>query len=213
LVRELRSAGRPPTDPTRPARSASVSVRRRLGDRDACCSRSRTTSDLEIRRVRDSSSMSATSVSGRRTVSIFMGSSLYYDTVRRAIRMTVEPPRGMSTPAQGQVRFDVAQVLTGGPCRPTCGHARRGSRHGLQARIRVRHQRPASLAASCPIADQSSASPPRASSMTKRSWRRLASGIGTRRPSAAASPSRMSFAPSGAAKPAGSNFCSTICPP
>jgi len=49
------------------------------------------------------------------------------------------------------------------------------------------HVSPASLAASWPIADQSSLSPPWASKVRKRSRRMLASGSGTRRSSAAAS--------------------------
>src|ERR1700732_1125387 len=72
---------------------------------------------------------------------------------------------------------------------------------------------PASVAASRPIADQSSLSPPWASNVRNRSRRRLASGMGTRRSSAAASVRRISFWPSGAAKPAGSNFPSAISPP
>src|SRR5271169_526684 len=72
---------------------------------------------------------------------------------------------------------------------------------------------PASLAASRPMADQSSLSPPWASIVRNLSRRRLASGMGTRRSSAAASVRRMSFWPSGAAKPAGSNFPSMISPP
>ena len=53
-------------------------------------------------------------------------------------------------------------------------------------------------------------SPPRASSVRNRSCRTLANGIGTRSDSAAASVSRMSLCPNGAAKPAGSNSWSAI---
>ena len=53
------------------------------------------------------------------------------------------------------------------------------------------------------MADQSSRSPSCASSARKRSRNRLASGKGTRSSSAAANASRISFWPSGAAKPAG----------
>src|SRR2546429_10009728 len=62
---------------------------------------------------------------------------------------------------------------------------------------------PASCAARPPMADQSRLSPPCARSRRKRSCSRLASGIGTRRLSAACSASPMSLNPSGAAKAAG----------
>ena len=49
-------------------------IGRRRADPIASCSRSRTTSDFEILRSRDSASMSVTSGSGKRTVSVFIGS-------------------------------------------------------------------------------------------------------------------------------------------
>ena len=55
--------------------------------------------------------------------------------------------------------------------------------------------------------------PPRASRVRKRSRSRLATGIGTCSSSAAASTRRMSFCPSDAAKPAGSNCSPAISPP
>jgi hypothetical protein len=63
---------------------ASVAVGRRA-DPLASRSRSRTTSDFEILRPRDSASMSATSGSGKRTVSVFMR-ELYYIHVSDARR-------------------------------------------------------------------------------------------------------------------------------
>jgi len=66
-----RSPGRPSTDPTRSAMARSEVVRRRRR-RGASSNLSRTTSDFEIFRPRDSASMSATGRSGRRTVRVFM---------------------------------------------------------------------------------------------------------------------------------------------
>ena len=57
----------------------------RRADPLASLNRSRTTSDFEILRPRDSASMSATSGSGKRTVSVFMW-SVYYIPVSNARR-------------------------------------------------------------------------------------------------------------------------------
>ena len=48
----------------------------------AFCSRSRTTSDFDILRARDSATISSTSGSGRRTVSDFTGPVYYTDVIR-----------------------------------------------------------------------------------------------------------------------------------
>ena len=61
--------------------SSEAALFRRL--RGACSSRSRTTSDFETFRSRDSDSMSATNASGNRTVSVFM-ESVYYACGRLA---------------------------------------------------------------------------------------------------------------------------------
>jgi hypothetical protein len=58
----------------------SAGMLREREDRAGALRRSRITSDFETLRPRDSSSMSATSDSGSRTVSDFM-KKLYYDTV------------------------------------------------------------------------------------------------------------------------------------
>lgn len=68
----------------RSAMASSAGGGRRV-DPEASRSRSRTTSDFEILRTRDSASMSATSGSGNRTVSVFM-SVVYYVAVSDAIR-------------------------------------------------------------------------------------------------------------------------------
>ena len=64
---------------------------RRCADSLANWSRSRTTSDLEILRPRDSASMSATSGSGKRTVRVFMA-SVYYIRVSDTIQFSSERP-------------------------------------------------------------------------------------------------------------------------
>src|SRR5882724_4127896 len=69
------------------ALNEAVRCRRRRG---ASCSRSRTTSDFEILRPRDSASISATSGSGNRTVRVFMETA-YYMSGDDAIRGTAEP--------------------------------------------------------------------------------------------------------------------------
>src|SRR5439155_509317 len=80
----------------RSAMASSATGCRRV-DRLARCSRSRTTSDLEILRPRDSASMSATSGSGKRTVSVFM-KSLYYMSVRDARHRLSEGNASLATP-------------------------------------------------------------------------------------------------------------------
>ena len=69
----------------------------RRADLLASCSRSRTTSDLEILRPRDSASISATSGSGKRTVSVFM-KPLYYMSVRDARHRLSEGNASLATP-------------------------------------------------------------------------------------------------------------------
>jgi hypothetical protein len=73
----------------RMALNEAMRCRRRRG---ASWSGSRTTSDFEIFRPRDSSSMSATSGSGNRTVRVFMG-SVYYISGKHAIQPLREPSR------------------------------------------------------------------------------------------------------------------------
>ena len=68
----------------------------------------------------------------------------------------------------------------------------------------VAPQSPASSAARRAITDQSFSPWPRPTAVWKRSWTRLAIGMGTPAASAAASTSRTSFKPSEAANPAGS---------
>lgn len=70
FFRAGRSTGSPSTDPIRSAIGVKEAARRRLPG--ACSSRSRTTSDFEIFRPRDSASMSATNASGNHTVRLFM---------------------------------------------------------------------------------------------------------------------------------------------
>src|SRR6202165_858129 len=60
--------------------ASSDAVRRRRGE---TLRRSRTTSDFERLRPRDSASISATSASGSRTVSVFMGKIVLHDRHRR----------------------------------------------------------------------------------------------------------------------------------
>ena len=66
------------------------------------CSRSRTTSDLDILRSRDSTSISATSFSGRRTVRVFMY-VVYYAHDSRARRGWIKRDKkeGLSSLADG----------------------------------------------------------------------------------------------------------------
>ena len=76
-------AGKPSTEPTRSAIASSGAERFRAEPVAALCNRSRTTSDLEILRRRDSPSISATSRSGTRIVSVFIR-LLYYMTASSA---------------------------------------------------------------------------------------------------------------------------------
>ena len=84
--------------------------RRRRADAAAGRRRSRTTSDLDIPRARDSASISATTGSGRRTVRVFMAAGLYYVSasharrrvpvlVRSCIDADEAPPAALSTPS------------------------------------------------------------------------------------------------------------------
>src|SRR5689334_18303730 len=87
FLRAVRSVGKPSTEPMRSAMALRDVVRRRL--RGARSSLSRTTSDFEILRPRDSASMSATKGSGNRTVRVFMN-SVYYISDSSA-RQAAEP--------------------------------------------------------------------------------------------------------------------------
>src|SRR5947207_14617514 len=88
FLRAVRSVGKPSTEPMRSAMALRDVVRRRL--RGARSSLSRTTSDLEILRPRDSASMSATKGSGSPTVRVFMNSGYY---------ISDSPPRQTAEPA------------------------------------------------------------------------------------------------------------------
>src|SRR5438552_6413193 len=87
FLRAVRSVGEPSTEPMRSAMALRDVVRRRL--RGARSSLSRTTSDFEILRPRDSASMSATKGSGNRTVRVFMKSAYYLSD--SSARQTAEP--------------------------------------------------------------------------------------------------------------------------
>src|SRR5213592_1174971 len=87
FLRAVMSVGKPSTEPMRSAMALRDVVRRRL--RGARSSLSRTTSDFEILRPRDSASMSATKGSGNRTVRVFMNSAYYLSD--SSARQTAEP--------------------------------------------------------------------------------------------------------------------------
>src|SRR6267143_2941574 len=93
FLRAVRSVGKPSTEPMRSAIALRDLVRRRL--RGARSSLSRTTSDFEILRPRDSASMSATKGSGNRTVRVFMA-SVYYISDSSA-RQAAEPASLLTT--------------------------------------------------------------------------------------------------------------------
>ena len=96
---------------------ASVAGGRRA-DPLASRSRSRTTSDFEILRPRDSASMSATSGSGKRTVSVFM-CELYYIHVGDA-RRCIGAYESMIAIPLGE-RLSPARMQTNGST-PDSGH-------------------------------------------------------------------------------------------
>jgi hypothetical protein len=74
FVRALKSHGNESTEPIRSAiASSSAGCRRRRRERRAPVSRSRTTSDFDSLRRRDSASIWLTRASGNRTVNVFMG--------------------------------------------------------------------------------------------------------------------------------------------
>src|SRR5712691_12804670 len=76
FVRALKSRGSPSTEPTTSAMASSNAGRRRR-DPSPPVNRSRTTSDFDSLRRRDSASISATKASGNRTVNVFMTLSYY----------------------------------------------------------------------------------------------------------------------------------------
>src|SRR5438093_4424812 len=88
-------------------------VRRRL--RGARSSLSRTTSDFEILRPRDSASMSATKGSGNRTVRVFMKSAYYLSD--SSARQTAEPADSDIVSVRSEEHTSELQSLTNLVCR------------------------------------------------------------------------------------------------
>ena len=109
----LRSTGKPPTDPTR---SAIVERRGAAAPRETL-RRSRTTSDFERLRPRDSASISATSASGSRTVSVFMGTIVLHRRQRRKTGRAQGRTAGASIgmPRARHIRYSSRSTSSGAP--------------------------------------------------------------------------------------------------